>query len=91
MSEINPATANTRVAIECLMLWMEQDRLGAAQHIAKLQDDPDGPGADAIIVGFLSLSHLLVLMLAKERGAQREDLVDMARGILSSLSRDLPE
>jgi hypothetical protein len=91
MSETNPAAAATRVAIECVTLWLESDRQSAAEHIAGLQHDPDGPGADRIIAGLLSLSHLLVLMLAHERGGGADDLVEKARGILQKLSRDLPE
>jgi hypothetical protein len=34
---------------------------------------------------------LLVLMLAKERGAGADDMKDKAREILQGLSRDLPE
>jgi len=91
MDEINPATANTRVGIECLTLWMESDTLGAANHIANLQHDPDGPGTGAIISGLLNLSQLLVMMLAKERGARGEALVEGAHEILRDLSRKLPE
>jgi hypothetical protein len=91
MDDINPATAATRVAIECVTLWLESDRQSAAEHIARLQHDPDGPGADSIIVGLLNLSHFLVLMLAKERGASGDDLVERARGILQDMSRGFPE
>jgi hypothetical protein len=91
MDETNPATAATRVAIECVTLWLESDRQSAAEHIAHLQHDPDGPGPDTIIVGLLSLSHLLLLMLANERRAGGDDLVEKARGILQKLSRDLLE
>jgi hypothetical protein len=91
MDETNPATAATRLAIECVTLWMEPDRQLAAESIAEIQYDPDGPGADTIIVGLLNVSHLLVLMLAKERGAGDDDLVDKARSILQTMSRELPD
>jgi len=92
MSETNPAAAATRVAIECVTLGLESDRQSATEHIAGLQHDPDGPGADRIIAGLLSLSHLLVLMLAKERGAATDDeLREKAGDILRDFSRQLPE
>jgi hypothetical protein len=91
MSETNPATASTRVAVEFLTLWMESDRLGAAEHITRVLSDPDGPAAHSIIAGHCNLGMLLVLMLAKERGAGADDMIETARGILADLSRDLPE
>jgi hypothetical protein len=91
MSEISTGTASVRVAVECVTLWLESDRQSAAKYIARLRHDPDGPGADTMIAGLVSLSHLLVLMLAKERGAGDDDLVEKARGILQGLSRGLPE
>jgi hypothetical protein len=92
MDDIHPATACTRVAVECLTLWMESDRVGAAMHIARLKHDPDGPGADSIIVGLLNLSRCLVLKLAEERGATTaEESVEGAHEILRDLSRKLPE
>jgi hypothetical protein len=91
MDETNPATAAMRFAIECVTLWMEPDRQLAAESIAELQYDHDGPGADTIIAGLLNLSHLLVLMLAKERGAGADDLVEKARSILQKMSQELPD
>jgi hypothetical protein len=91
MDEINPGTAATRVAIECLTLWLESDRLAAAKHIAELTHDPDGPGADRIITGLLNLSMVLVLDLAKERGATAEEMVEKAMDYLRDFSRRLPE
>ena len=92
MNGTQRATASTRVAIECLTLWMEQDRQGAAKYIARLGHDPEGPGADGIVVGLLNLSTFLVLQVAKERGATTaEELVEGAREYLRALSCDLPE
>jgi hypothetical protein len=45
MTEPNKATDATRVAIECLTLWMESGddaRQRAAEHIAALQYAPEG-------------------------------------------------
>ena len=88
---MNTATASIRVAVECVTLWLESDRESAAKYIAQLLHDPDGPGADTMIAGLVSLGQFLVLMLAKERGADADDLVEEARGILQGLSRRLPE
>ena len=89
MDEMPPTTARTRVAVECLTLWLEQDRAGAALHIALLKQNPDE--ADEMIVGLLNLSHKLLLKLAKERGATPYDVWEKAREILSDLSLKLPE
>ena len=92
MSEMNPATGNTRVAIEFLTLWLEPDRQRAAAHIRMALGDPDGPDAAGIIAGQCNLGMLLVLMLAKERGAISADQLRTEAGeILQDLSRDLPE
>jgi hypothetical protein len=91
MSDLNPATAGTRIAVEFVALWMEQDHLCAAEHIARILNDPDTPGAPLIVAGQCNLAMLLVLMLAKERGAGADDMMDKAREILQGLSRDLPE
>jgi hypothetical protein len=91
MSEMNPATVGTRIAVEFVTLWMEQDHLCAAERIARILNDPDTPGAPLIVAGQCNLAMLLVLMLAKERGAGADDMMDKAREILQGLSRDLPE
>jgi hypothetical protein len=92
MNETNPATATTRVAVECLTLWLEQDRQRAIDHIANLELDPHGSGPTNIIVGLLNLSSWLVLTLAKERGAATDDeLRQKAGDILRDFSRQLPE
>ena len=89
MNEMPPTTAYTRVAVECLMLWLERDRASAALHIAQLKQDPDE--ADEMIVGLLNLSHKLLLKLAKEQGATPYDLEKKEREILCDLSLKLPE
>ena len=92
MSEMNPATAGTRIAIEFVTLWMEQDRLCAAEHIARILNDPDTPGAPLIVAGQCNLAMLLVFMLARERGARTADQLRTRAGeILQELSQDLPE
>jgi hypothetical protein len=67
MDEMPPTTTSTRVAVECLMLWLERDRASAALHIAQLKQDPSE--ADELIVGVVNLSHQLLLKLARDRGA----------------------
>jgi hypothetical protein len=41
MDEVPPTTAYARVAVECLTLWLEPDRVSAALHVALLKQDPD--------------------------------------------------
>ena len=82
MDEPRHATANTRVAIECLTIWLEGDRETAATHIANILNSPDGPGATGIISGFLSLSELLVLNVAAWRGADAGNIRQKAGDIL---------
>jgi hypothetical protein len=89
MSEMNPATAATRVAIEFLTLFLEPDLQHAAAHIKVALDDPDGPDAASIIVGQCGLSMALILELAEAQGA--EDVRERAGEILRELSRRLPE
>jgi hypothetical protein len=92
MDETYPATAASRVAVECLTLWLEQDRQRAVDHIAALELDPDGPGANTIIVGLLNLSSWLVLTLAKEWGAATDDeLREKAGVVLREFLRQLSE
>jgi hypothetical protein len=92
MDEMNRANAATRVAIEFVTLWMEQDRMSAAAHIVEVLNDPNGPGAPRIIAGQCNLAILLVLMLAEVSGAVTDDdLQAKAREILQELARDLPE
>jgi hypothetical protein len=92
MDETNPAAAATRVGVECLTLWLEQDRQRAIDHIANLQVDPSGPGPTGLIIGLLNLSSWLVATLAEAQGAATDDeLREKAGEILSELSRQLPE
>ena len=85
------ANAYTRTGLECLTLWMESDRLDAADHIARLLEESDGPQAEGIMVGLLSLADILAVKLAKERGATTvEDVAMRAHEILRDLSRSLP-
>jgi hypothetical protein len=92
MGKIDPATANTRTAIEFLTLWMEQDGVGAPAYIERVLNDPNGPGPRSIIAGQCNLSMLLALALAKERGAvTAEELWTEVGEILQELSRNLPD
>lgn len=94
MDQPHLETDNTRVAIECLTLWMEPDdgaRYRAVQHISHLMHDADGPGAVNIISGVLDLSMFLATSLAKECGAGEEDLLEMAGDFLRQLSLKLPD
>ena len=78
MDDVQPTTAYARVGVECLTLWLEPDRVGAALHIALLKQDAGE--TDEMIVGLLNLSHMLLLELARERGAPTaEPLVREAR------------
>ena len=73
MTEPNPGTDATRVAIECVTLWMERGadaRLStaAAGHIAELVHGAEGPGPGTVIAGLLNLNTLVLLDLMKQRG-----------------------
>jgi hypothetical protein len=72
MSEIGPNAA-TRVAVELLTLWIEQDREGAIDHIVRVLSDLDAAGAASIIAGQCNLSASLAFKLAVERGARTVD------------------
>jgi len=89
MSEMNPVTASTRVAIEFLTVWLEGDKQFATEHINRVLKDPDEPGADKVIVGLLNVSMLLAVELAEAQGA--EILEEWVRKYLSNLSAKLPE
>lgn len=94
MDQPNLETENTRVAIECLTLWMEPDdeaRYRAVQHISHLVHDADGPGAVNIISGLLDLNMFLMTSLAKECGAGEKDLLTIAGDFLRDLSLHLPD
>ena len=83
MDETNPAAAASRVAVECLTLWL-QDRQRAI--------DPSGPGPTNLIVGLLNLSSWLVLTFASAQRATSEDeLREKAGVILREFLRQLSE
>ena len=91
MDEMTLANAYTRIGLECLTLWMESDRLDAADHIARLEEEPNGPQAEGIMVGLLCLADILAVKLAKERGATTaEDVARGAHQVLRDLSQNLP-
>jgi hypothetical protein len=62
--------------------------MAAAKHIADLAHDPEGPGADKIILGFLNLGMLLAVRLAKAEG---ETSLEKVGEVLRELSRELPK
>jgi hypothetical protein len=85
-------TGTTRIAVEFLTLWMQSDRKGAAEHIARVRHDPQGPGVDAIITGLLNLNMLTLFKLATAQGATTtESFYETATAILRDMSRMLPE
>jgi hypothetical protein len=74
MSEINPAVvAGTRIAVEFLRVWTQQDPLTAAKSIDAVLSNPNGPDVHTIIAGQLIVGKLLVAMLAQARGAVTPD------------------
>ena len=92
MDETNPAADANRVAVECLTLWLGQDRQRAIDHIAALEADPNGPGPTNLIVGLLNLSSWLVLTFASAQGATTDDeLREKAGVILREFLRQLSE
>ena len=88
MTTLNQPPA-TRVAIECLMLWIEHDRSAAAEHIAGVLHGSDGPGPDYVVAGLLNLNMLLGFELAKANGAT--DGPAWLRDYLARRSPELPE
>jgi hypothetical protein len=93
MGQLNLETGSTRVAIEFLTLWMEPgDDAGqrAAEHITHVLHE-EGEDPVSVIAGQLNLSMLLVLHLAKERGATEADMLQKAREILRDWSPQLRE
>ena len=87
MSERNPS-ADIRMAAEFLLIRMGQDEKAAVEFIDTVLDNPNGPGAPAIVGGLLDVGAALVRMLAEARGAVTDDdKRTMAREIL----RGLPE
>lgn len=83
------ATDATRVAIEFLTLWMEQDRDGAAAHITDVLTGPDAPQTAHVVAGLLNLNMFTIFELAKANGAH--DAVAWAGEYLRGLSPQLPE
>jgi hypothetical protein len=90
MSEMNPATAGTRIAVDFLTVWIEQSPQTAANYVDARLNDPNGPGVYDIIIGQLTLGTLLISMLAQAHGAvTADDINRMAGEILRGLARDL--
>jgi hypothetical protein len=93
MSEMNPAiVAGTRIAVEFLTVWTEQDQQTAITYIDAILNDPNGPGVPGIIAGQLNVGTLLVAMLAQARGAVTpNDISMMASEILRDLAGEIPQ
>jgi hypothetical protein len=89
MKDPNPATAATRVAIEFLTLWLEDDRWVAAEHIYDVLHDPATPQTEAVIAGLLNLNMLFAFEAAKANGAT--DYVAWVGEYLRRHSPELPE
>jgi hypothetical protein len=90
-----PPADTVRLGIELLTAYLDRGTdSDAPQYIAdRLTDnitDPDAPTKAHYTTGLLFLAELLVLSLAKERGAT-EDLRAGAHQILQQLSAGLPE
>ena len=82
MSERHPS-ADIRLAAEFLLIRMGQDEKAAVEFIDTVLDNPNGPGAPAIVGGLLDVGAALVRMLAEARGAVTDDdKRTMAREIL---------
>ncbi|MEU1621752.1 hypothetical protein ABZ479_31200 [Streptomyces sp. NPDC005722] len=89
MTEPSKAEEATRLAIEFLTLWLEDDREGAARHIAGVVEGLDGAERMRMVAGLLNLNMFVVLDLAKARGA--EDYRADAGAYLRHLAAHLPE
>jgi hypothetical protein len=90
MSEMNPAiVAGTRIAIEFLTVYNEQDQQTAYAYIDAVLNDPTGPGIPSIIAGQLNVGAALVVMLAQARGAVTPHDITMVAGeILRGMAGD---
>ncbi|MFJ4627125.1 hypothetical protein [Streptomyces sp. NPDC088847] len=80
----------TRVAIEALTLWLEDERHNAAAHIADIHTGPDAADKDSTIAGLLNLAMILGMDLAKANGAQPDDFRSWLNTYLQKLSLGLP-
>ncbi|MFJ6085119.1 hypothetical protein ACIQI8_27295 [Streptomyces sp. NPDC092369] len=84
--------ASTRLAVEFLTVWMEQNRQAAVEHIVSVLDSEGGPERDFAIAGLLNLGHFLVIQVAKANGAVgAEELTEAAHEYLAYLSVHLPD
>jgi hypothetical protein len=81
MSELNRVMdASNRIAVTFLTVWMEKDKLTAADYIDTILNDPNGPGVPSIIAGQLNVGRALVVMLARAQGAETEDEIRLMAG-----------
>jgi hypothetical protein len=91
MTTPNPATAATRIAIEFLTLWLEDNRQAAAEHMYDVLHDPASPQVEALIAGLLNLSMLFAFEAAKANGAAPDRYVAWVGDWLGRHSPQLPE
>jgi len=93
MSEMDPAlAADTRMAAEFLLIWMERDQETATLFVEAVLGNPNGPGAPHIVAGLLNVGAALVRMLAEARGAVTDDdKRTMAREILRGLTNNVAQ
>jgi hypothetical protein len=85
------ATDATRVAIEFLTLWMEDDREAAARHIFGVTSGMDEPQRAEVIAGLLNLNMLTLFELAGASGAGADEIQQWAGDHLRNMSPELPE
>ncbi|WP_409237367.1 hypothetical protein [Streptomyces sp. PA5.6] len=79
----------TRLAIEFLMLWMNDDRQAAAAHISEVFYGDTAPDPMHVVAGLLNLNMLTIFELAKTQGA--EDHRAWAQEYLQQRSLRLPK
>jgi hypothetical protein len=93
MGDMNPAIiAGTRIALDFLTVWTEQDHQVATTYIDAVLNDQNGPGVPSIIAGQLNVGAALVVMLAEARGAVTPNDISMMTGeTLRGLYRDLAQ
>jgi hypothetical protein len=87
------STAATRVAVELLNVWLDRGAppIHAVQYISNVLEAPETPNIKQVILGQLRVAELLLLMLAKARGANPYEVRAKAHELLQWLSENLPE
>ncbi|WP_329126152.1 hypothetical protein [Streptomyces sp. NBC_01353] len=103
MTNENSATPATRLAIELLTVWREQDRAAAAEHVMNtlgLQniDDPTRTRVSQALAGLLNLSMITVAQVGAYQAAQdtgrtptAQEIEAAADSFIRSLSLGMPD